>query len=313
MVTDMKNPIFIVGLPRTGSTLWLNVFAQNPNIYRMGEMLFLTPWRKDFRYFLRKLGGDLSSEENIEKMIELIFSLKCPPGITASFWCCDIKNVIDPRLKEILKTKINNSDKSLESIFKIIIDEITAFKGYNRCCVKFPVYVNHVPQLLKWYPNCKIIHITRDPRATAISRTNDPGGTLQRIKKHPHFIFIIREIMILFVIIQYYWTSKLHCKYKGMENYALFRYEDLLAEPEKIITKLCKFTDIDFVPDMLNPKKGQASSVTGKRQGGFNKKAASRWRDVISPFEEKIISFFTKGSMKRFGYDPRNHPVYQDD
>ena len=85
--------------------------------------------------------------------------------------------------------------------------------------MKFPVYVNYVPQLLQWYPQCKIIHITRDPRATAMSRTNDPGGTQIRIRKYPNLAYFIKKIMVMFVVIQYIWTSKLHCKYKDLNNY----------------------------------------------------------------------------------------------
>ncbi|MFX1590783.1 MAG: sulfotransferase [Promethearchaeota archaeon] len=306
----MEDPIFIVGLPRSGSTLWLNILAQNPKIFRIGEMLFLTPWRRDFRYFLRKQVGDLSLEKNIDKMIELIFSHKLFPGITASFWTAYIEKVNDPHLKNIIYRRFLKSDKSLENIFKIIIEEITAFKGYGRCCVKFPVYVNHVPDIIKWYPKCKIVHITRDPRAMVISRKNDPLGTGLKLKKYPHLGFIIRNILTLFVVIQYIWTSKLHYKYKGIKNYALFKYEDLLADPNRVVKELCDFVGIDFVPDMLEPKEGQASSVTGKKQKGFNKYAASHWKKVISPFEERIITFFTKSSMKRFEFDPKNHPVY---
>lgn len=309
----MEAPIFIVGLPRSGSTLWLNIFEQNHKTCRIGEMLFLTPWRKDFRYFLRKKVGNLANRKNVEKLIELIFSRKLVPGITASFWYNDIGKVVNPNLKKIIQMRILESERSLESIFKILIEEISAFKGYNRCCVKFPVYVNHVPELLKWYPQCKIVHITRDPRAMAISRANDPEGTQIKIKKHPRLGFIIRNTMIFFVIVQYIWTSKLHCKYKTIHNYALFKYEDLLAEPERLIKELCEFTEIDFVPEMLDPKEGQASSVTGKKQKGFNKKAASHWKGVISPFLESVITMLTKSSSSRFEYDPQNHPVYFND
>lgn len=309
----MQNPIFIVGLPRSGSTLWLNIFAQHPTLYRIGEMLFLTPWRKDFSYFLKKHVGDLSSEKNLEKMINLIFSRKLVPGITASFWYHDIGKVIDPKLRIILLNKLRASDKSLEQIFKILVEEITAFEGFNRCCIKFPVYVNYVPQLLQWYPDCKIIHITRDPRAMAVSRKNDPEGTQLKIKKYPYFAFPLKLMMVTFVILQYIWSSKLHAKYKGIQNYALFKYEDLLADPERVVKKLCDFTEIKFLPEMLIPKEGQASSVTGKRQKGFSKATASRWKKVISPFEERLITLFTKPSMDRFEYDYRNHPVFNID
>ena len=298
----MAAPIFIVGLPRSGSTLCLKIFAQNPNICRINEMLYLTPWRKDFRYFCRRVIGDLGSDKNIAKMVQLMFSGGCTPGLTSSFWISQFGNE-NSELKEILYKRIRESDRSLESIFKILIEEVTAFNGHHKCCAKFPVYVNHVPELLKWYPKCKIIHIIRDPHAIAISSINDPGGAAKLISRHPHFRIIIRKLRILFVIIQYIWASRLHTKYKESKNYALFKYEDLIADPEKVVKDLCTFCGIDFNREMLAPGEGQASSVTGEKHKGFNKNAASHWRKVITPFEETIISLLTKGSVRRFEFN----------
>lgn len=310
-MSDLDKPIFIVGLTRSGSTLWHNIITQNPEILRLGAMLFFNPWRKDFRYFIRKEVGDLSIEKNIGKMINLIFSSENIRGITRTFFQIDIKDVNDPHLKKILYNKILESDKSLESIFKILIEEVTRFRGYSRCCMKFPVYVNSVPKLIQWYPKCKIIHITRDPRAMALSRTNDMGGTKKIIEKYPFMSFFIKKFMIFFVVIQYIWTSKLHHKYKkNLRNYYLFRFEDLLSEPKKVLKEICKFAEIDFVPEMLEPQKGnekgQTSSLTGDKQEGFDKKAAYRWETRISTFEKIVISLLTKGSMKRFGYDHKD-------
>lgn len=305
----MENPIFIVGLPRSGSTLWLNIIAKNPDILRMGEMHFLTPWRKDFRYFCRRRVGNLSEKKNIQKMIELIFSNEIVSGITGSFWHYDIEKVNDYNLKKKLFTRIIESERSLGNIFRILIEEITNFRGYNKCCIKFPVYVNYIHKLLQWYPECKILHVIRDPRATAISRTNDPGGTKLKIERYSRMSFIIKKIMIFFTVVQYIWTSKIHYKYRKIANYALFCYEDLLVDPEKVIRELCDFTEMNFVPEMLHPKEGQASSITGAKVKGFDKKAGSRWRNVASPFEKRIVTLLTKKSMKRFGYDYKNHPI----
>jgi hypothetical protein len=310
---DLKRPIFIVGLPRSGSTLWLNIITRNSRILRAAGMHFLTPWRKDFRYFIRKEIGDLSIEKNIEKMINLIFSSEIISGITSTFFIKDLKVVNDSRLKKILYNRILESDKSLGSIFKILIEEVTRFRGNSRCCMKFPLYFNHIPELFEWFPECRILHITRDPRAMAVSRTNDPDGTRKKIEKYPLLSFIIKKIMVYFVIIQYIWSSVLHVKYKRFKNYSLFRYEDLISDPDRIIKELCEFTDIDFVPEMLVPQKGnekgQSSSVTGEKQKGFNKEAAYRWKTRISTFDKTVITMLTNRSMKRFGYDPKNHPI----
>lgn len=298
----MDKPIFIVGLPRSGSTFWLNMITLNPKIYKIGEMFFLSPpWRKDFRYFLKTNVGDLSKEANLRKMTDLMFSGQRIPGLTASFWQYYM-NSYEEELKERVYQRIHASEKSLQNIFKAIIEEIPSYYGFDRCCVKFPVFVNYVPNLWEWYPNSKIIHIIRDPRAVAISRANFKGE--RKIKN--------RQIMIWFTALQYVWTSKLHCQYAQHKNYALFRYEDLLAEPEATIRKFCEFAELDFVPKMLEPKEGQASSISGEKTTGFNKKAASHWKQIITHREEQVINFLTASSMKRFGYDPDCHPIYQD-
>ena len=145
----------------------------------------------------------------------------------------------------------------------------------------------------------------------AVSKTNDPGGTQGKIKNHPRMKILIQKTMMLYVVAQYIWTSKIHRLYKDNPNYALFSYEDLLNDPENIVRKVCEFVKIDFVPEMLMPKEGQASSVTSERRRGFNRKAAYHWKERITPIEEKIILTLTKSSMKRFGYDPENHPIYK--
>ncbi len=60
------------------------------------------------------------------------------------------------------------------------------------------------------------------------------------------------------------------------------------------------------MPEMFEPQKGkekgQGSSVTGKRQEGFDEKAATRWINRRSSFDRALVTLFMKGSMKRSGY-----------
>jgi hypothetical protein len=306
----MNNPIFIVGLPRSGSTLWHNVITCHEGICRIGEMHYLTPWRKDFRYFCNTYVGDRTKNENIRKMVDLIFSTEKQQGLTAWFWDSELHKISSDHLKEKIYLEILKSDRSLGSIFRILIENVATHYGKNRCCVKFPVYPNHITQLLKWYPHCKIIHITRDPRATAISRTNDPGGTQTLKRKYPLLSFILQKTMIYFVVIQYYWTSIIHSKFLSHDNYALFRYEDLLANPEKVVRELCDFADIEYDDKMLAPMPGQRSSVTGEAAKGFDINAGTRWKNIISPIDRFFVTILTKRSMTKLGYDPLVHPIF---
>ncbi len=299
----LDNPIFLVGLPRSGSTFWLNLIATDPKICKMGEMFFLAPfWRKDVRYFMKTAAGDLMKEENVRKMIDVMFSGKRVPGLTASFWQYYIHDYETAVLKDSMCRRILASDRSIESLFKAIVQEIPDYLGFSRCCVKFPVSVDHVPELFEWFPNGRVVHMVRDPRAMVVSRVNFAGH--RRLKNG--------SLISLFSIMQYIWTSRLHEQLKRNENYALFRYEDLLDQPEKTIGRLCEFARIDFTPQMLAPGGGQPSSVTGEIRTGFNKEAASHWKSMISPWEAILITLLTRGSMKRFGYDPKNEPTYRN-
>jgi Sulfotransferase family len=312
----MKHPIFIVGPHRSGSTLWHNLISMCPGVMRLTDPRFLSEGRhKDFRYFIETQAGDLSVDENVDKMVEMCFARKNLPGLDSTFWRFDnIEAAENPELRKEIARKVKQSDRSLGAIARVFLEEITRFSGYERPCVKFPVDVGHIPKLIEWFPDCRVMHITRDPRAMAMSKTNDPYGTALRIAEHPRLAPLFRRVMVWFVVNQYRWTARLHLRYNGLPNYKLFRYEDLLAAPEKVIREICAFIGAEFNEEMLTPEKGrhehQRSSITGKRQKAFDPAAAVRWQSVISPMEKWLVTKFTRRSMEKLGYNPDTHPIF---
>jgi hypothetical protein len=122
--------------------------------------------------------------------------------------------------------------------------------------------------------------------------------------------------MVWLTIIQYRLSAELHLRFKKLSNYRLFRYEDLLAEPEKVLRELCEFIETDFSEEMLEPEKGrhehQPSSLTGKRQKAFDPKAAIRWQTVISRVDYWLITSLTRGSMRKLGYNSKTHPIFRE-
>lgn len=300
-------PIFIVGLPRSGSTLWHNVIGNHPDVAKFTEAHFLSVWHRDFRYFLKHDIGNLADDENVSRLVDAIFSQKhnIEPPNTIWFWN-QIRKLEENGLKDKLYNRFISSDRrDIGKIFRVLIEEATLCRVKKRALVKFPVYPAYLDRLIDWWPEGKIIHITRDPRAIAVSKSKDPGGVEQRVKNYSTFIasrlpFAFRY----FAVLQYIWASHIHKKYDGHANYRLFRYEDLLSNPDETIHELCDFCELDFNSSMLNPSAGQASSVTGKKSAGFDLSRASGWKKVLSPKESKFIEFITKGSMRRFHYLP---------
>jgi hypothetical protein len=315
----MQAPIFIVGPHRAGSTLWHNLIAMYPEIMRLTDPRFLSDWRhRDFRCFLRKFAGDLSIDRNVDNLVELCFSKKDFPGLDSTFW--RFKNIdaaSDPELKRQISRQIKKSDRSLGAIARIFIEEITRFSGRERACVKFPVDIGHIPELLAWFPDCRIVHITRDPRAMAMSKTNDPSGTAISVLRHPHVAWLIRKLSSCLVIGQYRHAARVHRQFQHLSNYKLFRYEDLLAEPAKTVRELCEFIQVDFTENLLYPERGvhehQPSSLTGRQQKALDASAAVRWQGAIPAFDKWLITSLTKRSMKALGYDPATHPIFRTD
>jgi hypothetical protein len=313
----MKGPIFIIGFHRSGSTLWHNLIAMCPGVMRLAEPFFLGPRRqRDFKFFLQTQARDLSSDQDIEKMVELCFARKRLPGLESAFWRFEgIAAADDLSLRKEIVRQISASDRSLGAIARIFVTEVTRFNGCERACMKFPVDPLHLPELLQWFPDCKVVHVTRDPRASAMSKSNDPSGTAIRILERPRLGWLIKKAAIWLVITQYRASARLHLRFKDLKNYRLFRYEDLLAEPEKVLRELCGFIDAEFTDDMLHPEKGrhdhQPSSLTGKRAKAFDPSAATRWKTAISIFDTWTISLLTRGSMRKLGYNPKTHPIFK--
>jgi hypothetical protein len=313
----MKPHIFIVGAHRTGSTLWHNLISMCRGIMRLTDPRFLSDGRhRDFGYFIKASVGDLGVDERVDKMVELCLAKKPLPGLDSTFWRFEnIKAADNPELKQEISRRVKRSDRSLGTIARILIEELTRFSGCERACVKFPVDAGHIPQLLQWFPDSKIMHITRDPRAVAMSKTNDPSGTAIKVLQHPQLAWLIRKLSMWFAIDQYWRTARVHRRFRHLANYKLFRYEDLLAEPEKTLRELCKFIEVEFTRDLLHPEAGvhlhQPSSLTGKRKKAFDPSAAVRWQDVISPIDKYVITTLTRRSMTTLGYDPDLHPIFK--
>lgn len=313
----MNDPVFIVGPHRAGSTLWHNLIAMSPGVLRLPEARFLGPARqKDFRYLLRTQVGNLADDKNVDQLVKLCFSKQSVPGLGGAMWRFKGMDWVDnPQLGKAIGNRIKESDRTVGSIARILLEELARFGGCTRACVKFPVDVRHISALVQWFPNCRIVHITRDPRALAMSKSNDPSGTASRVAAHPRLAWAIRKAALGLVISQYRLSARVHQQSKAMENYRLFRYEDLLADPKKTLVALCDFIGIDFAEEMLEPQNGrhehQPSSLTGRQQKAFDSAAAVRWKRVITPVDNLIILGLTARSMSQLGYNPKTHPIFR--
>jgi len=165
---------------------------------------------------------------------------------------------------------------------------------------KYPVHIAGLKLLEKWYPTGRIIHLTRDPRAIYISKSNDEASR-RRKEKYPYLAIFYNILIILLISFDYKISALQHKKYNGRDNYIIIKYEDLVSKPQSTIKRICNFLDVPYTENMLYAS-GKPSSLTGKIKEGTDASRIYKWKHVIKPWEKLLIDILTHRSRKILGY-----------
>jgi hypothetical protein len=292
----MKEPIFILGISRTGSKIYMSILNKYSDINITPELNFInSSWRnfffhKDFLTTVKKNIGDLKDDTNIQKLIDLMYSGK----LEGSFWNLIKKRNLD---KKTLKDRLINSDRTFKSVFQVLLEEHARSNNKKIPGAKFPVNPEFTSKLLKWYPSCKIVFLIRDPRAVYSSLS---AGFSKKLNSK-YKVFTLRIIMFLITINQFKKAVKIIKMYSNLANFCYIRFEDLITHSEIYIQKLCEFLEIEFKSDMLSPSVFDSSYKTNKKKG-FDQETLHRWKKHISPITANMIKLFTNKQMKEIEY-----------
>lgn len=301
-----KPPVFIVGCSRTGSTLLQEIFDHHSPVDMMPEAHFLTPlWiHKDVRFALRRVKAT-SKIEFADMLLDLMYSRE----LFGVFWQEVIcASGID---KDLLRERLIANGQSLQGVFHSVMEAHATSKGKTILGAKFPLYICYAKKLVEWYPNCRIIHTIRDPRAIFASqyykRRHDKSGKIRQAA----------EGIVQFVHInsQYYWALRTHSKMKMNKSYHLCRYEDLVNYPEDTLRGICSFLAIPFESKMLSPRAVMntsfidvvnTSGMENVENRTFSKQiltsSVNLWKRKLPRSISRTIEIMNASAMKEFGY-----------
>ena len=215
--------LFIVGRPRSGTTLLRTLFDAHSNVVIPPECQFVvnlygkygkkTHWSKaDLEHFFQ----DLQTQWRFDT------------------WKLDNKLLRHNLLELEGENLYRNICKAVYAVYPSLYpkENILLFGDKN------PGYTIYTNRLLKIFPNSKFIHITRDYRDNFVSIKN-----------------VDFELPIPSLVAQkwVYFSRKIHQEArKNPEAYFHIRYEDLVNKPEESLKAMCAFTGISFQPDVLN-------------------------------------------------------------
>jgi hypothetical protein len=308
--------VFIVGLPRTGSKLVVNVLKHGTDTVCdiMPETFFLGRFlRPGVRHKMRRL-----SPESTEVQVQAVVDDMCRGRFSVfpgDYWS-ELASGDLGTCQDTIRRRLLASDRSDKAIYTSMLqcrqpDAESAIFGD-----KTGPHLYHVPTLIAWFPDCKIVHTFRDPRAILASEhkklIQQYQNRASRCLKYgkPFRLFLMQAsipvfsiLIIAYVKIAWILSTILHKKYekKYPKNYYLLKFEDVVGAPEKTIKNLCDFLQITYHKKMLCPPK-QDSSFNENAGIGFEEQALTRWRDYLRPWMQTAMVWGVKKRLLAFGY-----------
>lgn len=214
---------FIIGRPRSGTTLLRTLFDAHPNVIIPMESQII-------KLVFEKYGKKKSWDES--QLLELLQDIK-------KEWKFDTWNVDEEKLEKDILDCVG--EIPLKHILRVIYrnyishfekKEIILFGDKN------PEYSLYIDKLFKNFPKAKYIHITRDYR--------------DQILSYLKFDFSYPIIPL----IAYRWKKSvqkvLKTRKKRTNSFYTIRYEDLVDAPERYMKEMCGFLGIDFDPSVFD-------------------------------------------------------------
>jgi hypothetical protein len=232
-VSENAPPFFIVGSPRSGTTLLRVILDRHPEIAIPPESHFIPRlWEGRRRYGV---------EDRIED-VELFMQDLSSEGRFRE-WNLPI---------EAVESRISREGLTFGSALEAVYLEYATSRGKERWGDKTPKYINEMPLLSRVFPSARFVHIIRDGRDVSLSLV-DLG------KRHRHAASGA-----------YVWARTVKRGRNvgvrlGPDRYTEIRYEDILESPEEEIGRLSSFLGFDFDPAMLCDDGRALSRVPGSR------------------------------------------------
>lgn len=266
-----SNPIFIVGMNGSGTTMLLDCLDNHPDIFGFRRETKIIP------YFIQSAGkyGDLSRNENFRKLWD------------------DFRNIsffkyVNKGIKVPLPENWQELPRCVASVIDGTFNYFAEKEGKSRWCEKSPMHAQHICLLAKTFPRAKFIHIIRDGRACAASFHRRWGYTPElTVYRWKH---IVREAQLQGSTIP--------------DRYFELHYEDLTEDPETWLKSVCRFLEVPYNSNVT--KLSRVREFSGSTDAVITKRE-EYWRDYFSVDEIDSFDLVAGKAIHHLGYKTQ-HP-----
>jgi len=278
ITTKYRQPIFVAGLDRSGTSLMYAFLSSHPKI----SMVRRTNM---FRYFYKRY-GDLSDPINLDRCLNTMIHYKRI-----------IKLNPDPNR---IRSEFQKGDKTYGRLFALFHEHNAERAGKQRWGDKSLYIERFIANIFYEYPDAKIIHMIRDPRDRYASVKNRYETDRGRVGSATG---------------KWWYSAKLAKRNaeKYPENYSIVTYESLVEEPEETLSKISEFIGVEYSPQMLTMKgapllrdMGGNSSFDQFEPGEISTKSVGRYKTALTNNEIMFTQIYSEKILREFGYPLEN-------
>ena len=294
-----KSLIFVVGNSRSGTTMLGRILGIHSKVYTFGELHFFEQLVGIDEFASNHLWTKAKAQVLVEKLLT-----RARDGFFAKYLQGQYQS-------DALKILDASSSLTPRDVYRAFMKSEAQRNGSEIACEQTPRYLFVTNELLDAYPNARIINMVRDPRDVVKSQKSKwkrrflGGGTIplqEAIRAwcnfHPWFVSRL-------------WLSSVkYAQSINDDRIITIRFEDLLFDAEKEVSRICEFLGITFESEMLLPPQvGSSSGLDSPEKLGVNRERAGGWRKTGIAASDRIITeWVCKGPMQKFGYnDLRNN------
>ena len=175
---EPAEPVFVIGLPRSGTSLLFNLLSQDKahRSPQYWEIMHLMPLAKTQTARKRrefKTNTELKLAKTIIPKLRAIHTIRATtPEECQQIATMNIRSFVYMCMADVPEYVEYLKSTSFDSVFKWHKKFYQALElngKPTRWLLKDPSHIGHIPQILKEYPNAKFIHIHRDPTESVAS------------------------------------------------------------------------------------------------------------------------------------------------
>ena len=269
-----RSPVFIVGMPRSGTTLLSSILDAHPQIAVSPETHFYTRCR--------------TADPAKDTPAAVWNRLRQQPG----FQDMAFTEAEFERVQELLDQEARPGPAALlEAVGRTYAER----SGAETWGEKTPDHLDYVPTILEDFPEAAILCIVRDPRDVCLSLRGMPWNR----DSLPESAWKWRRYARL--------VDQYKCDYPN--HFRQIRYEDLLCDAECVIRDILEWLNTPFSPAVFDFHEQKTSLVDAGREPWKQKVHSpldytnrEKWRTEMGPAERWVVQQITGKQLENQGY-----------